>query len=211
MQEGNNQKSFKILVDQKPHEWPEQFITGAQIKGLAGVDPATYDVWQDIPGPEDVLIADNDPVDLSVPGRERFFTGKKTTTEGFTIMNILPSPDREYLEKKNFAFKEIEEAGQKGIILEDWILPSGKFDAEKVDVLVLLPQGYADIGPDMFFLFPWVKLIQIQKYPRAADQGMTFLGKNWQRWSRHNSEWRSGIDGIWTMIKRIENAVMEAS
>ncbi len=76
------EKPFHILVDQRPHQWLEQFITGAQIKQLAGVDRATYDAWQDMPGPEDVLIGDNDPVDLSAPGAERFFTGKKTTTEG---------------------------------------------------------------------------------------------------------------------------------
>ena len=77
-----NCKSFKIIVDQKPHEWPERFITGLEIKNLAGVDPQTYDAWQDVKGPEDELIADCDKVDLSEPGRERFFTGKKTTTEG---------------------------------------------------------------------------------------------------------------------------------
>lgn len=73
---------YKIIVDRKPHDWPEPFITGTEIKRLAGVDPATYDAWQDVPGPEDVLIADDKKVDLRRPEVERFFTGKKTTTEG---------------------------------------------------------------------------------------------------------------------------------
>jgi len=75
-------KSFKIIVDQKHHEWPEEFISGLQIKKLAGVDPATYDAWQDVHGPEDILLNDNDKADLRKPGVEKFFTGKKTTTEG---------------------------------------------------------------------------------------------------------------------------------
>lgn len=75
-------EKFEIIVDRKPHVWPEPFITGAQIKKLAGVDAANYDAWQDVPGPEDVLIGDNDKADLRKPGTERFFTGKKTTTEG---------------------------------------------------------------------------------------------------------------------------------
>ncbi len=75
-------KKFEIFVDQKKHEWPNQFISGLEIKRLAGVDPATYDAWQDVRGPEDLLIDDNTKVDLSQPGVERFFTGKKTTTEG---------------------------------------------------------------------------------------------------------------------------------
>jgi hypothetical protein len=74
--------TYKIVVDQKPHDWPKAVITGLEIKKLAGVDPATYDAWQDVRGPEDLLIKDNQKVDLKPNGTERFFTGKKTTTEG---------------------------------------------------------------------------------------------------------------------------------
>ena len=75
------EESFHIIIDHKPHDWREQFITGSQIKQLAGVDPS-YGVWQDIPGPKDPPIEDNQKVDLSGKSVERFFTGKKTTTEG---------------------------------------------------------------------------------------------------------------------------------
>lgn len=73
---------YKIIVDRKPFDWREPFITGSQIKGLAGVDQKTYEAWQDVAGPEDLPIADDQKVDLRKPGTERFFTGKKTTTEG---------------------------------------------------------------------------------------------------------------------------------
>lgn len=79
---GKKPDTYKILVDRKPHDWPAPFITGADIKRLAGVDPATYDAWQDVPGPEDLLIADTQRVDLTPNGNEKFFTGKRTTTEG---------------------------------------------------------------------------------------------------------------------------------
>lgn len=75
-------KPDHIFIDQKRYEWVDPTITGAQIKQLAGVDPQTYDAWQDVPGPEDILLGDNDSVDLTQPGVEKFFTGKKTTTEG---------------------------------------------------------------------------------------------------------------------------------
>jgi hypothetical protein len=74
-------KQYKIIIDQKPHEWGEQFITGLEIKKLAGVDPS-YGVWQQLPGPNDPEVSDTQKVDLSQPGTEKFFTGKKTTTEG---------------------------------------------------------------------------------------------------------------------------------
>ena len=74
--------TYNILVDQKPFDWEDQFITGAQLKQLAGVD-ANYGVWFKVNGPgDDVEIQDNEPFDLSQPGREHFFTGSKTTTEG---------------------------------------------------------------------------------------------------------------------------------
>jgi len=75
-------KSYQIIIDNRPHRWPDPTITGEQIIQLAGVDSETYDVWQDIAGPEDILVNMIDMVDLTKHGAERFFTGKKTTTEG---------------------------------------------------------------------------------------------------------------------------------
>jgi hypothetical protein len=80
--EDKGRQTFKIVVDQKHHDWPKPVISGLEIKNLAGVDPTKYDAWQDVHGPEDRLIKDGDKVDLTEPGPERFFTGKKTTTEG---------------------------------------------------------------------------------------------------------------------------------
>lgn len=82
MAESEDRKKYKILIDQQPKEVEEQFITGGQIKALVGV-PAHYGVWLKITGPgDDKEIADNEKVDLAQPGREHFFTGSKTTTEG---------------------------------------------------------------------------------------------------------------------------------
>jgi Multiubiquitin len=74
-------KPFKLMVDQHLYEWNDPKITGAQIKALASVDPS-FGVWQEIPGPNDPPVADNQEVSLEGRGVERFFTGKKTTTEG---------------------------------------------------------------------------------------------------------------------------------
>lgn len=63
----------------------------------------------------------------------------------------------------------------------------------------------------MFYCLPWLKLRATNSYPRAADQQHTFRGQIWQRWSRHNNTWRPGIDGINTMVKRIERALAEAA
>lgn len=126
-------------------------------------------------------------------------------------MSFLPSNDRQYLENRDLRFEEVVDGSQKGVILQEFQLPPGRFDAEQADILILLPSGYPDASPDMFYLLPWVKLVQGAKYPKAADQAFQFNAQKWQRWSRHNNEWRPGVDGIWTMLKRVENALEVAA
>ena len=126
-------------------------------------------------------------------------------------MSFLPPDDRRYLTDKGIAFEEIENGAQKAIILQDYPLPAGQYDAPVADILILLPSGYPDVPPDMFHTMPWVKLTPGGRYPKAADQAVDFAGRKWQRWSRHNKEWRAGVDGIWTMLKRIENALALAA
>jgi len=124
---------------------------------------------------------------------------------------FLPSADRRYLEGRAIEFREVEEGANKGVVLEAFGLPENRFDFGEVDILILLPAGYPDTPPDMFYLVPWVKLASKNAYPNAANVAFGYAGKNWQRWSRHNNEWRPGVDGIWTMIKRIEHALENAA
>jgi len=116
-----------------------------------------------------------------------------------------------YLKERGIIFEEIEDAGRKGVILRDVVLPPDRFDVTKADILILLPSGYPDSAPDMFHALPWLRLVTTNAYPRRADHPVSFAGKSWQRWSRHNEAWRPGIDGIWTMMKRIEIALSEAA
>lgn len=126
-------------------------------------------------------------------------------------MSFLPPADLEYLRGKGITFEEHVDGGNKGVILKRYQLPAGRFDAPVADVLILLPAGYPDAPPDMFHLMPWVRLVPANKFPNAADQAVQFLGQSWQRWSRHNNEWRPGVDGIWTMLKRVQDALEKAA
>ena len=126
-------------------------------------------------------------------------------------MFVLPTKCRRYLAERGFRFEEHEEAGQRAIIVHGFSLPAGRFDAPSADVLILLPSGYPDCPPDMFYTCPWLKLTASGRYPNAADGSFDFQGRNWQRWSRHNNEWRAGVDGIRTMFKRVESALEGAA
>lgn len=126
-------------------------------------------------------------------------------------MSFLPPDDLEYLEAKGIVFEQCVDGNTKGIIIRSWSLPEGMYDQERVDLLILIPNGYPDIRPDMFHLMPWVRLLKGNVFPKAADQAVNFAGQSWQRWSRHCDDWRPGIDGIWTMLKRVEHALLVAA
>ncbi|RWB19927.1 MAG: hypothetical protein EOQ40_17500 [Mesorhizobium sp.] len=199
-------RSFRFVLDGRKFEWGLPFITGLQLKRLAGVDPQSYGVWLAQQVGDDRLIGNTEKVDLQGDGTERFFTGVDTTTEGAGAA-VLPPEDREYLTSQAIAFEEHVEGTTKAVVLKAWSLPERRFDVGTADILILLPPAYPDCAPDMFYLTPWVRLVANQRYPNAADQPHMFAGKRWQRWSRHNSAWRAGIDGIWTMLRRIERAL----
>ena len=126
-------------------------------------------------------------------------------------MATLPIKCRDYIEGRGLVVDEVEENGQKGVVLRQFSLPAGRFDESNADILIMLPSAYPDVAPDMFYAVPWLRLVESKNYPRAADCPFSFVGKTWQRWSRHNNTWRPGVDGIWTMIKRVEAALAEAA
>lgn len=74
--------TFEIIINRKPYHWPNRHITGAQIKQEAG-SPADWVVNQIVAGPgEDPEIANDQQVDLSARGIEKFVTRKPTTSPG---------------------------------------------------------------------------------------------------------------------------------
>jgi hypothetical protein len=121
-------------------------------------------------------------------------------------MSVLPSRCRKFLTERCIDFEEVD-GPQKAVILRAYPVPIGRFNHDKADFLIVLPAGYPDVRPDMFFAIPWLKLIQGDRYPKAADQPYDFNGQRWQQWSRHQEHWRPGVDGIWTMLRRLDTAL----
>jgi hypothetical protein len=201
-------RSFRLFVDGKDISWGKSLISGLALKRLAGVDPATHDMYQEVRGADDLLIRNTDLVDLSKPGVEKFFSAIAATTEG---LEALPPRDVTYLEGRGLAYEVAEVGGQHCVVLRGIPLPPGKFDAAAVDVLIQIPPGYPDCAPDMFYCLPWLKLAASGCEPRATQARLEFRGQAWQRWSRHNSQWRPGVDGLHTMVKRVDHAFAEAA
>ena len=202
-------RSFRFELDGRRFDWGAGCISGRKLKDLAQVDSNQYGVWLEVSGKEDRPINDKDLVDLQGEGLERFYTGIKETTPGNEAFT-LPLKDRNYLNKKKISFETAHENDSKGVILKNFSLPDDKFNLKEADVLIILPPGYPDCAPDMFYTQPWLKLSKTNNYAKATDQSYQFSGYSWQRWSRHNSSWRTGIDGIQTMLQRVRYALENA-
>lgn len=196
-------REFKFTIDNRQMEWGKPIISGMIVRKLAAVQPG-YAVYQEVRGGQDKEIVDTYLIDLSKPGIERFITVIKETTEGKAA---LPSMDRTYLDGHEMAHEIVQDGNQCGVIIKGLKLPSGKFDVESADLLILLPTGYPDACPDMFYVLPWLRLKSTSAFPSKADVAHAFNGQSWQRWSRHSSEWRSGVDGLHTMIARAIHAM----
>jgi hypothetical protein len=198
-------ESYRCELDGRVLEWGAPKIGEAVLRTLAGV-PENYRVWQERRAEEDFKLPRGSYADLTPAGLERFYTGVEETTSGLTN-SFLPEKDRRYLSDHNFVVEEVEHAGQKGLIFRNYPLPAGIFDQPVADVLVLLPTTWPDSSTDMFYLFPWVKVHRTGAYADNAATAQEFGGRSWQRWSRHNSVWRRGRDGIWTVLRRVDAAL----
>lgn len=126
---------------------------------------------------------------------------------------FIPEFDRDYLTERDYAFQEIIDGNNKGLVIKDWVLPDSKFTIDRSDLLILMPDGYPDVPPDMFYFFPALYLKSSNRFPRATETFVPFNNIQWQRWSRHlgAEAWRRGIDGLHTYLKRIDEALKVAS
>ena len=115
----------------------------------------------------------------------------------------LPESDIAYLNERDVAHEITRESDMICVVLLQWPLPSG-FDCDAADLLVRLPPGYPDVPPDMWWFSPPVHLANGQALPATNAVG-TYLGRSWQRWSRHfrNGQWQSGVDGLESFLALI--------
>lgn len=76
------QQTYKLIVNRQPKDWPKPTITGKEIKALVNA-PADWVVNQQVPGPgPDPEIKDDQAVDLSKEGVERFTVRAPKTDPG---------------------------------------------------------------------------------------------------------------------------------
>lgn len=119
---------------------------------------------------------------------------------------MLIPEDREFLERKGWRWdaREVDIGGSHEIhvVIYDYPLPE-RFQPRSVQLLIRIPPGYPEIGPDMFWTYPDVKEAATGRMPPQAEVHEYYGGQTWQRWSRHMSGWRPGIDNLETFLAAI--------
>ena len=115
----------------------------------------------------------------------------------------LPAVDIAFLQERGIAHEIVVESGLTCIVLSKWRLPEG-FDQAEADLLIRLRPGYPDVSPDMWWFDPPVRKANGQSLP-ATDVIEHYLGRTWQRWSRHfsSAQWQSGVDCLESYIALI--------
>lgn len=129
------------------------------------------------------------------------------------VDSFLPSNDRRFLTTKGYSFREVNDGANKGLIIDNFLtLPEKKYNQANSSLLVILPTGYPDVPPDMFYFQPALTLAVTNSYPAYADVMQVCFQQTWQRWSRHapTSDWRVGKDGIHSYIQRVLMALNTA-
>lgn len=83
-------KHFEFSVDGTKCHTEFQFLTGAQIKRMAGV-PVEFELYLVVPGYQDELIDNDNTVNLARPGIERF-ESRRPGHQIIILVNTSPKP-----------------------------------------------------------------------------------------------------------------------
>ena len=124
---------------------------------------------------------------------------------------MLPPDDHAYLAERFPRFTEAVEGGMLCVVLPDFPLPPG-FQPSSADLLLRLAPGYPDAPPDMWWFHPHALRADGRAIPNAQVEE-SYLGKTWQRWSRHlgPNQWRVGVDSLQTFLTLLKNDLSSAA
>ena len=121
----------------------------------------------------------------------------------------LPEEDEAYLKEKGFVYELLIEGNTGLLIIKDYPVSAAKYDRDRTDLLIQIPNGYNISKLDMFWVDPPLKLKASGSFPQAAayfEPLPVSSGRQWQRFSRHlnDGQWKAGIDGLSTFMSLIQ-------
>ncbi len=101
-QQKEDKKNLSLKINGKQYEWPNQYITGAEVKKLGGINPED-DIFLAIKKPwEDEPIPNDKQVNLARPDIEHFYSKEKD----FKVTLIVNGRPKQWIEK-NVTFEQV--------------------------------------------------------------------------------------------------------
>lgn len=73
---------FNFKIENETYDWPNQFITGAEVRGVPPGIPKNMDLFIKRRGAPGKLVADEDSFDLNEPGIEKFYSQVADSSPG---------------------------------------------------------------------------------------------------------------------------------
>ncbi len=119
------------------------------------------------------------------------------------IEDILPEIDRDFLAEKGYKYRARRVGNDVHITIENFPFPAA-YAPRSATLLIILPAGYPNANLDMFRTIPDVKLLD-GAWPKNCNARETHVGVSWQRWSRHFTAWRQGVDNLRTFIASVKH------
>jgi hypothetical protein len=123
------------------------------------------------------------------------------------VSDLLPDEDVQYLEGRGFDYEAHVEGGMIVLVIKDFALPAG-YQPDRVELLLYLHPQFPQVPPDMFWTSPVVSYTTGAR-PQATELMQTFLGRSWQRWSRHftDARWRPDRDSLRSYLRLIRTVL----
>jgi hypothetical protein len=126
-----------------------------------------------------------------------------------TTTAMLRPDDQAYLDE-HFTCEAVVEAGMVCVTINEYAMAEGLTPSTN-DLLIRLPAGFPDVGPDMFWFAERVERCDGASIP-ATDVTENHLSRSWQRWSRHiGGRWRPGVDDLRSYMAYVATCIRSAA
>ncbi len=118
--------------------------------------------------------------------------------------------DEEFLKRKDYRYKTFQHGGFLAVVILDFPLPPG-YQISQTDLLILLPGGFPESAPDMWWCCPWVRFATGAD-PAGANVTEQIGGRSWQRFSRHFGavRWQAGRSGLESYVTLVRSDLAKA-
>lgn len=197
-----------IFINKQKYDAPKSPMTGAEIKGLAGL--GTDHELRLLQGETDRQPGEpiGDEQSIQIDKALHFRAVPKDRNYGSALVSVPDQLDREILTLRERGYTvdaPLESPGEYLLIFSAFPLPNGKYNMATTRLMLRVPFGYPNAALDMFYTQPDL-LLASGAVPRQAQVLETLPGGVWRRFSWHrNAPWNPGRDNLLSFVSFVED------